>query len=79
MKKNVGFFGSKSAYNKEFLAIFSGTIENEVFPYIRETYFWEMKKNVGFFGTKSANNKEILAVHEKTMFSHIKERHTFRK
>jgi hypothetical protein len=70
-KKNVVFFSSKSAYNKEFLAIFSGTIENEVFPYIRETYFWEMKKNVGFFGTKSANNKEILAVHEKTKFSHI--------
>jgi hypothetical protein len=38
-----------------------------------------MKKNVGFFGTKSANNKEFLAVHEKTKFSHIKERHTFRK
>jgi hypothetical protein len=49
MKKNVGFFGSKSAYNKEFLAIFSGTIENEVFPYIRETYFWEMKKKCWFF------------------------------
>jgi hypothetical protein len=38
-----------------------------------------MKKNVGFFGSKSAYNKEILAVHEKTMFSHIKERHTFGK
>jgi hypothetical protein len=49
MKKNVGFFGSKSAYNKEFLAIFSGTIENEVFPYIRETFFWEMKKKCWFF------------------------------
>jgi hypothetical protein len=54
MKKNVGFFGSKSAYNKEFLAIFSGTIENEVFPYIRETYFWEMKKKMLVFLVRKA-------------------------
>jgi hypothetical protein len=69
MKKNVGFFGSKSAYNKEILAVH----EKTKFSHIKERHLIE-KKNVGFFGSKSANNKEILAVHEKTKFSYIKER-----